>query len=32
VMNLLAIPWVVDLAVARELTDKIALPEYAPPL
>ena len=31
VMNLLAIPWVVDFAVARELTDKIVLPEYAPP-
>jgi len=30
VINLLSIPWVADFAVARELTDKIALPEYAP--
>ena len=30
VINLLSIPWVADLAVARQLTDKIALPEYDP--
>jgi 2-polyprenyl-6-methoxyphenol hydroxylase-like FAD-dependent oxidoreductase len=29
-INLLTIPWVADFAVARELTDKIALTEYAP--
>ncbi|MGC2331695.1 MAG: FAD-binding domain [Candidatus Acidiferrales bacterium] len=28
VMNLLKIPWVADLAVGRDLEDKIAIPEY----
>ena len=28
VMNLLRIPWVADFAVAGEITDKLALPQY----
>ena len=31
VMNVLTIPWVADLAIGRDLVDKIELPAFPPP-